>query len=683
MSAEQKITAGHLSRDAYLYIRQSTIRQVFENTESTERQYALRQRAVALGWPSERVIVIDCDQGHSGASTADREGFQKLVADVGLGKAGIVMGLEVSRLARNSIDWHRLLEICALTGTLILDEDGLYDPAHFNDRLLLGLKGTMSEAELHVLRARLHGGIMSKAGRGELKTPIPVGLVYNQDNRVVLDPDKQVQGTIRLFFETYRRTGSAWATVQTFRRDGVKFPRRWMAGSGDLLWDELTHSKALDTLHNPRYAGAFVFCRTRRSKGVDGSLRYAVLPRDQWRFLIKESHEGYIGWNEFEENQRRLQKNARTMGVAHDESAPREGSALIQGMVICGKCGKRMTIRYHQRMERLTPDYVCQRDGIENGHKICQSIPGGGVDDAIGKLLIDSVTPLALEVALNVQEELQARIKDVDRLRRQQVERAAYEAEQARVRYMRVDPNNRLVADSLEADWNNKLRGLNDVREECEKQCEKDRMTLTDEQKTKVLALAADFPKLWNNPQTSAKDRKRMAQLILEDVTLVRDTRISVQARFRGGATKSFTLPMPLQAWQLRKTRPEIVTEIDRLLDHHTEREIVDKLNERGWRSPTNFAFNLRMVERLRRSRRLATRGERLRARGLRSSEEIAGMIGVADLSAVNYWRRMGMLKGIRHNAREYLYDVPDKDTIELIKGRHRSKMTASLGACQ
>jgi len=683
VSAEQKITAGHLTRDAYLYIRQSTIRQVFENTESTERQYALRQRAVALGWPSERVIVIDCDQGHSGASTADREGFQKLVADVGLGKAGIVMGLEVSRLARNSIDWHRLLEICALTGTLILDEDGLYDPAHFNDRLLLGLKGTMSEAELHVLRARLHGGIMSKAGRGELKTPIPVGLVYNQDNRVVLDPDKQVQGVIRLFFETYRRTGSAWGTVQTFRRDGVKFPRRWMAGSGDLLWDELTHSKALDTLHNPRYAGAFVFCRTRRSKDVNGGLRYAVLPRDQWRFLTKDAHEGYIAWNEYEENQRRLQKNARTMGVAHDESAPREGSALIQGMVICGKCGKRMTVRYHQRRERLTPDYICQRDGIENAHKICQSIPGGGIDEAIGKLLIDSVTPLALEVALNVQEELQTRIKDADRLRRQQVERAAYEAEQARVRYMRVDPNNRLVADNLEADWNNKLRGLNEVREECEKQSEKDRLTFTDEQKAKVLALAADFPKLWKNPQTSAKDRKRMAQLILEDVTLVRDTRISVQVRFRGGATKSFTLPMPLRAWQLRKAKPEIVSEIDRLLDYHTEREIVDKLNEGGWRSPTNFPFNLRMVERLRRSYRLATRCERLRARGLRSSVEMADMIGATDPCDVNYWRRMGMLKGIRHNAREYLYDVPDKETIELIKGRHKPKMPVSPEVCQ
>lgn len=514
---------------------------------------------------------------------------------------------------------------------------------------------------------------MSKAGRGELKTPIPVGLVYNQDNRVVLDPDKQVQGAIRHFFETYRRTGSAWATVQIFRRDGVKFPRRWMAGSGDLQWDELTHSKALDTLHNPRYAGAFAFCRSRRSKGVDGELRYAVLPREQWRFLIKDAHESYIAWNEYEENQRRLQKNARTMGAAHDESAPREGSALIQGMVICGKCGKRMTVRYHQRRNRLTPDYICQRDGIESGQKICQSIPGGGIDEAMGKLLIDSVTPLALEVALNVQQELHGRIKDVERLRRQQVERAVYETEQARVRYMRVDPNNRLVADNLEADWNNKLRKLNDVREECEKQGEKDRATFTEEQKTKVLALAADFPKLWNNPQTSDKDRKRMAQLIVEDVTLVRDARISVQVRFRGGATKSFTLPIPPRAWQLRKTKPEIVAEIDRLLDSHTEGEIAAELNRGGWRSSSNFAFTLRMVNTLRRNHSLKSRYKRLHARGLLNAKEIASLIGCKP-GDVKYWRHIGLLKGIQSNEKvEYLYEVPDRNVIDLIRKRRQT----------
>ena len=263
MNTESKVTAAHLQRNAYLYVRQSTLRQVLENTESTQRQYALRQRALALGWTEERIVVIDHDQGQSGASTVQREGFQQLVAEVGLGKAGVVMGLEVSRLARNCADWHRLLEICALTGSLILDEDGLYDPGHFNDRLLLGLKGTMSEAELHVLKARLRGGILSKAQRGELKMPLPVGLVYDESQRVCLDPDQQVQTSLRHFFATFQRTGSAWATVQAFRQAKLKFPKRGQAGSGDLAWQELTLAVTLDTLHNPRYSGTYVWGRFR------------------------------------------------------------------------------------------------------------------------------------------------------------------------------------------------------------------------------------------------------------------------------------------------------------------------------------------------------------------------------------------------------------------------------------
>src|SRR5271166_6436603 len=259
LNSHSKITPGHLKKTAYLYIRQSTLRQVFENTESTQRQYALRQRAIVLGWPAEHIEIIDCDQGQSGASTAEREGFQKLVTEVGLGKAGIVMGLEVSRLARNNSDWHRLLEICALTGTLILDEDGLYDPSQFNDRLLLGLKGTISEAELYVLRARLRGGILSKAQRGELKTPVPVGLVHDPQDRVVLDPDRQVQDALRALFATYERTGSACATVKYFREQGLFFPRRLRHGvrKGQLVWATLVHSRVLQVLHNPRYASAF------------------------------------------------------------------------------------------------------------------------------------------------------------------------------------------------------------------------------------------------------------------------------------------------------------------------------------------------------------------------------------------------------------------------------------------
>ena len=298
----QKVTASHLGRDAYLYVRQSSLRQVVEHGESTQRQYALRERALALGWPTERIHVIDSDLGQSGASAVGREGFQQLVAEVGLGHAGLVMGLEVSRLARNSSDWHRLLEICALTTTLILDEDGLYDPAHFNDRLLLGLKGTMSEAELHFLKARMRGGALNKARRGELKMRLPVGFLYNDRDKVILDPDRQVQTSIRCFFATFLRTGSATATVKDFRRQGLLFPRRIHKGlhKGELHWADLTHTRALTCLHNPRYAGAFFYGRTRTIRRPNGRYSSHSLAREDWFTLLPDAHEGYLSWEQFE-----------------------------------------------------------------------------------------------------------------------------------------------------------------------------------------------------------------------------------------------------------------------------------------------------------------------------------------------------------------------------------------------
>jgi DNA invertase Pin-like site-specific DNA recombinase len=680
LNSNGKVTAEHLKKTAYLYIRQSTLRQVFENTESSQRQYGLRQRAVVLGWKPERIEIIDCDQGQSGASTAEREGFQKLVAEVGLGKAGIVMGLEVSRLARNCADWHRLLEICALSGTLILDEDGLYDPAHFNDRLLLGLKGTMSEAELHVLKARLRGGVLSKAQRGELKMPLPVGLVYDPAQRVVLDPDKQLQSTLRHFFETFRRTGAAWATVQAFAKEGIKFPRHAQAGSGQLIWQPLHHSKALDTLHNPRYAGAFCFGKSRTWKDPQGRWHCVSLPREQWAILIKDAHPGYISWEEFEENQKRLQHNQQARAIERQNGPPREGPALLQGLVICGKCGRRMTLRYHQRGGCLSPNYVCQKQSVEECHPVCQNIPGGVVDEALSALIVQSISPLALEVALNVQQQLQERLAEADRLRRQYVERAEYEAEQARIRYMRVDPNHRLVADTLEALWNDKLRHLEQARQEYEKQRESAERTISQQQKAQILALAEDFPRLWENPATSERDRKRMARLILEDITLNRDqTLISVQVRFKGGATKSLSLSMPLSAWQLRKTKAEIVTEIDRLLERGTDSEIAAELNKKGWRSSANQPFSAWIIYHLRTSHKLISRTERLRAKGFLNAREIAALVGTKPL-LVDYWRQQGLLEGIRLNDKnEYLYERPNADAIKQIKRRTRLKKSNHL----
>lgn len=658
----QKVNADHLKRNAYLYIRQSTLRQVLENTESTKRQYALRQSAVALGWPMERIIVIDNDLGQSGASAADREGFQKLVADVGMGKAGIVLGLEVSRLARNSTDWHRLLEICALTDTLILDEDGVYDPSHFNDRLLLGLKGTLSEAELHVLRARLQGGILNKARRGELQCPLPVGLVYSADGRPVLDPDKQVQDTLRLFFETFRRVGSACAVVKTFHQQDLLFPRRLKKGprKGDLVWAELAHSRVLEILHNPRYAGVFAYGRTRTRKRIDGTSCLKV-PRDQW-LVIPDVHAGYITWDEYNDNQRRLRENAQSHGEDRRKSPPREGPALLQGLVVCGICGGRMTVRYHSRRGQLFPDYYCQRDGIEHGKPACQHVNGEGIDRVLGDLLIDTMTPVALDLALAVQQELEGRQQEVDRLRQKQVERARYEADAAQRRYLLVDPANRLVADVLEAEWNSKLRALAQAQEEYERQGRADASRLDDSKRARITALASDFPRLWQDPNTPDRERKRMVRLLVEDVTLVRGEHITMHVRFKGGATRTlFVTPSP-GAPECRKTKPAVIQEIDRLLDDYTEEEIAPILNANGFRSGTGQPFRRPLVFRLRKAYKLVDRFTRLRNAGMLTLTEMAQRLKLCS-STVKDWRDLGWLRAHRYNDRgECLYELPDSD---------------------
>lgn len=667
-----KIEARHLKGNAYLYVRQSTVRQVFENQESTKRQYALRQRAIALGWAIERIITIDTDLGKSGAS-GDREGFQRLVTEVSMGRAGIVMGLEVSRLARNSTDWHRLLEICALTSTLILDEDGIYDPSHFNDRLLLGLKGTMSEAELHVLRARLRGGILNKARRGELEMRLPIGFVYDADNRVRLDPDARIQKTIRLLFQTFRRTGSATATVKAFRDQKLQFPRRLYRGpqKGEVLWTELEHSRVLWILHHPRYAGAFCFGRSRQRKHPDGRHLFVRLPREEWTAFIPDAHDGYISYAEFEENVRRLRENAYALSAEREKGPPREGPALLQGLAICAVCGQRMTVRYHVFRGRRVPDYMCQRRGIQRAEPVCQHIHGGALDEVIGTLLVQTVTPLTLEVALTVQKELESRVEETDHLRRQEVERARHEAELARRRYMQVDPDNRMVADTLEADWNAKLRVLADAQERCEQKKEHGR-GLDEEQQASILGLATDFPRLWNDPRTPDRERKRMARLMIEDVTLLKSKDVTAQIRFKGGATQTLTVPLPQTAWMKRQTSPDVITTIDRLLDDHTDREIAELLNRRGMISGEGKPFHLAMVARIRTAHSLKSRYARLRARGLLTEREIAKRLRVKPCT-VKVWRRARLLVAHRFDDRgQCLFEHPGAGAP--VKYKHQNK---------
>lgn len=672
LESQKKVTADHLKRGAYLYIRQSTLKQVVENTESTKRQYALRERAIALGWTIEHITVIDSDLGQSGAQSADRKGFQRLVAEVGLGNAGIVMGLEVSRLARNSTDWHRLLEICALSNTLILDEDGVYDPSHFNDRLLLGLKGTMSEAELHVLRARLRGGILNKAKRGELKTLLPVGFVYNSENRPVFHPDQQIQASIRMFFRVFQESGSAWHTVTLFRDRGLQFPRQQKIGpcKGETLWGPLTHTQALRILKNPRYAGVYYYGRARHSKLPNGKYTSKKVPKEQWHALLPDSHEAYISLEEYERNQKQLLQNAQTYGQNRRKSPPREGPALLQGIVICGRCGRRMTIRYHSRVAGdLHPIYTCQKSSIESAGRLCQNIPGTGIDEAIGELLLESVTPLALEVALNVKARLEARLEEANALRKKQVERAQYEADLARQRYMQVDPKNRLVADTLEADWNGKLRAVIEAQEDYEQQRKSDEQMLSEAQKEQILSLATDFSKLWKDPGTSDREKKRMVRLMLEDVTLIRAEQISVNVRFKGGALKMLTLPLPLSAFMERKTPPEIVEEINRLLDNYHDTEIANILNARGIQTGNRLPFTPQAVKRIRGAYQLKDRYTRLREKGMLHRSEMLKRFNTYDMILKN-WRNKGWIKTHAYGnaAQNILYELPGEDVYAKIR---------------
>jgi DNA invertase Pin-like site-specific DNA recombinase len=655
-----KITPEHLQKNAYLYVRQSTLQQVLENSESTRRQYELRQRAVVLGWPSERIVVIDNDLGQSGASAKDREGFQHLVCEVGMGRAGIVMGLEVSRLARNSSDWHRLLEICALSNTLILDEDGIYDPAHFNDRMLLGLKGTMSEAELHMLRARMLGGYMAKARRGELQIRLPVGFVYDAAGKVQLDPDRQVQRVVRALFTAFRRTGSAALTAKTLADQSVRFPARPVNGTskGELIWNEPTYSRVLDVLHNPRYAGAYVLGRTRQRKLGTARRTTRITDRKQWSVLLRELHPSYISWDDFEENQKHLyQNNWRTRGTL-GTTPPREGPALLQGIVLCGVCGKRMHVRYYQREARRVPCYFCARGPLRRAVDRCQEIPGSSLDEAIGKLVVETMSPMALEVALSVQDELQQRYEQADRLRKEQVERAQYDADAARRRYLRVDPDNRLVADSLEADWNDKLRALSQAQQDYERRRSADAAALSPDKRERIVALATDFSAVWSAASTADRDKKRMLRHLIDDVTVIKgkDT-VALHVRFRGGDTRSISLPRPMPSWKTWLTPAETVSQIDQLLAQFTYAQIADILNQRGFRSGRGQLFYGKIVSNIQRKYKLTTRYQRLRDRGMLSTEELASRIGVSCPTILR-WRKDGVIEAHAYNDKhDFLYD--------------------------
>ena len=666
MNEALKVQSHHLERGAYLYVRQSSMRQVIENVESTKRQYALRSRAIALGWRDDQIIVIDSDQGESGASASWRGGFQRLVTDVGMGHAGIVMGLEVSRLARNNADWHRLLEICALADTLILDEDGVYDPASFNDRLLLGLKGTMSEAELHVIKARLRGGILNKVRRGEYHCVLPTGFVYDEAGEVAFDPDSQIRETIAHFFETFSRVGSACQTVKAFRKEGLLFPSR-LRNSATTIFRPLTTSTAIRTLNNPRYAGVYAYGRRHYRRAADGKKILRRRECNDWLACIPDAHPGYITWQQFQGNLDVLKSNGRGYELAR-ASPPREGTALLQGRAVCGRCGRHLGVRYAARRGGLEAWYICDRARSDVGDAQCQSIAGGRIDEVIGALVVETMTPAAIELALEIRREIEARHEEADRLHLRAIERARIEADVAQRRYMLVDPSNRLVADTLEGKWNDRLRALTKAQEERERARQESQVALDEAIRDRLVAMTTDFKALWRDPTLPNRERKRLLAYLIEDVTLVKVpaegiTRIHV--RFKGGRTETLTTQNPKSSAQQVKTRPEVVELVDALLDNHTYPEIADILNDRGLRpggsarrGQAGAQFTALRVAYLAHEYELRSRYDRLRSRGMLTRPEAAARLGICE-STLMRWVEHGLVARHAYNAHAHLYEAP------------------------
>ncbi|MDQ5852712.1 MAG: recombinase family protein, partial [Chloroflexota bacterium] len=597
-----KIRPDHLSRPALIYVRQSSLFQVREHTASTARQYDLVQRARDLGWGREQIVVIDQDQGHSGASTVGRDGFQFLIAEVGLGHAGAVLSLEVSRLARSCSDWYRLLEICALTDTLVIDEEGIYDPGLYNDRLLLGFKGTMSEAELHWLRSRLLGGKLEKAQHGELRFRPPTGLILDPHGQVVLDPDEEVQQAIRLVFDLFDQHGSGLAVVRHFHAHHLRFPTRlWgKRHAGELVWGALTYSRVIEVLHNPAYAGTYVYGRTQtRTRTLPGETprvkgHTRSVARDAWPIVLHDAHAGYITWDQFLRNQQRLDDN-RSVCLDERRGAVREGGALLQGIVLCGQCGRRMRVRYVAKS--TTPRYICNQAQVSHGGRLCQLIPGSGIDAAVAGAFLEALQPAQLAVSLTTLDQLEARARQIERQWQLRLERAQYEADLARRRFLQVEPENRLVARSLERDWNDKLAALAVLEREYASLPHLTEPFVSPEERQRILALAQDVPAVWDAPTTTQVERKQLVRCLVKDVTLTRrPTTIYIVIRWQTDACTTLEIPRPQRSCDQRRTDPVVVARIRELAPSHTNQQIAEALNDAGARAGCGGFFTASKV---------------------------------------------------------------------------------------
>jgi DNA invertase Pin-like site-specific DNA recombinase len=611
VSERQKLSASQLRRSAFVYVRQSTQAQLERNVESTARQYALVQRAIELGFAREQVVVIDEDLGISGSGLSDRSGFARLAAEVALGHAGLVLGLEVSRLARNNVDWYRLLDLCGVTDTVIGDTDGLYHPGSFNDRLLLGLKGTMSEAELHVLRARLEGGIRNKAARGELRTALPVGLVWGEEEgEILLDPDEAVRGAITTIFDRFAELGSVRQVWLWMRRERVQFPMRRFA-HGEIEWTTPTYHQIHSVLENPVYAGAYAFGKTRRERYVDehGQTRQRMrrLPQAEWDVLIWEHHRGYIDKATFDRNRERIAGNTRPR--AHQAGgAVREGAALLQGIAVCGRCGRKLKVHYQGRRGHHSPAYHCPSSIlVENRGSWCLRVGGGQIDQAVAGALLAALTPAGVKAALQAAEALE---QDHDAALKQwwlQVERAKYQAERAERRYRQVEPEHRLVARGLERDWENALAELAKVEAELALREQQRPRALTEDERERLLALGTDLGRVWSAPTTTDRDRKQLLRTLIDEVIVdvVREERRAMlTVRWRGGAITELAVALPKPQPAIR-TDEDTIALLERLAVHYDDGKIAGILNRQGRRSATGERFTAIIVGGLRRYRNI------------------------------------------------------------------------------
>ena len=642
MEYNQKITAKQLKRKAVLYVRQSTMKQVFENAESTMMQYALKDKLIYLGWQPESIITVDCDLGQSGSGVSEREGFKQLVADVGNDEIGAIACLETSRLARNSQEWGRLMEICSITQTVLIDADGIYNLNDFNDRMLLGLKGTMSEAELHFLRARMRGGALHKAKRGEYRTPLPIGYIYDEAGNTIKNPNIEVQSAVNLFFETFRMCGSATKMVRHYAKNGFKFPRDKSNGfkNKELIWSDLSSTRALDMLHNPAYAGIYAYGQRQSVATINGG-KIKSKPVDEWHVVLKDHHEGYISEDEFNMNQARLAMNS-----THVSPVPptREGNALLQGIAICGVCGKKMGVVYHGANRENTPYYICDDLAKHNGGDRCQYVHGTGIDDAVSGLALERLTQLAIANAIKVKEEIQRRESATDNYFVLQLERARYEAGLARNRYMSVDPANRLVAFELEKIWNQKIIELAKAEEELRIHENEKEKAAVQPDVSDLMSLPNNVKDIWNSGNVQVKDKKRILRCLIEDVTITKKGQsIQCGILFKTGATATLECKNPPMSYTTWTTSADAVEFIRKESMSHTREEIAELLKNSGFTSGKGLPISVDRVGYIMREYNIPSYQDHLKAQGYLNVAEKAAQLNIAQVT-VHKWKNAGLL---------------------------------------